>query len=247
MKQRDEGERPVALVTGANRGIGFEVARVLASKGCAVWLGARDIARGAAAASLLSAQGLDVTALELDVGDEQSVHCAAARVAAETCRLDILVNNAGIALDSGTSPSALEMERIRAMFETNLFGCIRTTQSFLPLLRRSAAGRIVMVGSDIGSHGRQTDPGFAYYDLNPMGYAASKAALNAVAIAFAKELRDSPIKVNVANPGFTATDLNDHRGVLTVEEGAAPIVALALLAGDGPTGRFLGPDGPEPW
>ncbi|WP_428391554.1 SDR family NAD(P)-dependent oxidoreductase [Lichenicoccus sp.] len=234
-------------MTGANRGIGFEVARVLASRGCAVWLGARDTARGAAAAGRLSAQGLDVTALDLDVADENSVRRAAARVTAAGCRLDILVNNAGVALGSGTSPSVLDMEQIRAMFEINLFGCIRTTQAFLPLLRHSAAGRVVMVSSDMGSQGHQTDPGFPYYDLNPMGYAASKAAMNAVAIAFAKELRGSPIKVNVANPGFTATDLNEHRGVRTVEQGAEPIVALAMLPDDGPTGSFLGPDGPEPW
>ena len=135
----------------------------------------------------------------------------------------------------------------RATFDVNVFGCIRVTQIFLPLLRRSGAGRIVMVSSDIGSHQNQTNPSFPYYDLNPLIYISSKAALNAVTIAFAKELRATSIKVNAANPGFTATELNQYRGSNSVEQGAAPIVQLATLADDGPTGVFLGPHGPEPW
>ncbi len=240
-------ERRIALVTGATRGIGLEVARALAARGHSVLLGARNMARGREAAGRLRDQGLEVKALQLDVADEGSVLAAASLVGAEAGRLDILVNNAGVALDGGTPPSALDIARIRETFETNVFGCIRTTQAFLPLLQRSDAGRVVMVSSDIGSHGRQTDPAFPHYALNPMGYGASKAALNAVTIAFAKELRFSRIKVNAANPGFTATDLNGHRGVLTVEQGAAPIIALATLSDDGPSGSFLGPDGPEPW
>ncbi len=243
-------DRPAArtaLVTGATRGIGFEVARALAVRGHCVWLGARDMARGTEAAARLSATGLDVRALQLDVVDQASVQRAAARLEAETGQLDILVNNAGIALDNGKPPSAEDIGRIGEMFETNVFGCIRTTQAFLPLLARSDAGRVVMVSSDIGSHAHQTNPAFPYYGLNPMGYGASKAALNAVTIAFAKELHGSRIKVNAANPGFTATDLNGHRGVLTVEQGAAPIILLATLPDDGPSGSFLGPNGPEPW
>ena len=239
--------RRTALVTGATRGIGFEVARALAVRGFSVLLGARNMIRGREAAAHLRGQGLDVQALQIDVVDEGSVLCAAALVDAEAGRLDILVNNAGIALDGGAPPSALDIAQIRKTFETNVFGCIKTTQAFLPLLQRSDAGRVVMVSSDIGSHGRQTDPAFPHYTLNPMGYGASKAALNAVTIAFAKELRGSRIKVNAANPGFTATDLNGHRGVLTVEQGAAPIITLATLPDDGPSGSFLGPDGPEPW
>ncbi len=239
--------RRIALVTGANRGIGFEVARALAAQDCAVWLGARDLASGSKAAARLSEHGLAVGVLQLDVADDASVQAAASQIGAEAGRLDILVNNAGIAQGTGTPPSAQDIRTIRAMFETNVFGCIRMTQAFLPLLHRSAAGRVVMVSSDMGSHGRQTNAAFPYYAINPMGYGASKAALNAVTIAFAKELRGSPIKVNAANPGFTATDLNGHRGVQTVQQGAAPIVALALLPDDGPSGSFLGPDGPEPW
>lgn len=237
----------VALVTGANRGIGFEVARMLAAKGAMVWVGARDHARGLKAVTRLRDESLKVEQLSLDVTYEPGVRLAAERVMQESGRLDILVNNAGIALDAGTAPSEVDFDRVRATFEVNLFGAIRVTQAFLPLLRKSASGRIVMVSSDIGSHSHQTNPAYPYYAINPMVYAASKAALNAVTIAFAKELRETSIKVNAANPGFTATDLNDYQGLLTVQQGAAPIVSLATLPDRGPTGTFLGPDGAEPW
>lgn len=235
--------RGIALVTGANRGLGFEVARVLATRGYTVWLGARDVEKGSIAAERLVAEGGDVRPLQLDVTDGGSVQAAAERVAREHGRLDVLVNNAGIAIDGGIMPSKQEMQRVQAMFETNLFGSIRVTQAFIPLLRKSPAGRVVMVSSDIGSHGRQTDPGFHGYALNPIGYAASKSALNAVTIAFSKELAGLAIKVNAANPGYTATDLNGFQGMLTVEQGAMPIVTLATLPQDGPTGTFWGPDG----
>ncbi len=240
-------DRRVALVTGANRGIGLEVSRQLGRRGLTVWMGVRDVERSAPAAGTLAAEGHDVRLVALDVTSDDSVRAAARRLSDEGGRLDVLVNNAGIALDPGQPPSRTSLRTASPTFEVNVFGCIRVTQAFLPLLGRSEAGRVVMVSSDIGSHGNQTNPAFPYYDLNPMIYQSSKAALNAVTIAFAKELRYTPIKVNAANPGFTATDLNDFRGVRTVEEGASPIVALATLPNDGPTGAFLGPDGPELW
>ena len=239
-------EKRIALVTGANRGIGLEVARQLARSGCMVWLGARDSRHGAAAAAALQAQGI-VRFQALDVSSDESVAEAAEQIGKESGCLDILINNAGVALDSSVSPSRVAMNMIRSTFDVNVFGCIRVTQAFLPLLRRSTAGRIVMVSSDMGSHTHQTDPSFAYYQLNPMAYISSKAALNAVTIAFAKELEPEGIKVNSANPGFTATDLNGHRGIFSVEQGATPIVNLATLADDGPTGQFFGPEGREPW
>ena len=237
----------IALVTGANRGIGFEVARQLARQGCTVWLGTRDGPRGAEAERTLQAEGGKVRFQQLDVTSDASVTAAVARIKAESDQLDILVNNAGVALDSNISPSQVNLNMVRNTFEVNVFGCIRVTQAFMPLLKRSEAARIVMVSSDMGSHAHQTDPAFAYYNLNPMAYISSKAALNAVTIAFAKELSGTHIKVNSANPGFTATDLNGHRGLLSVEQGATPIVRLATLADDGPTGEFFGPSGREPW
>ncbi len=237
----------VALVTGASRGIGLEVARQLGARGLTVWMGVRDLERSAATQAALKSQGHDVELVLLDVTSDESVRAAATRLSDAEGRLDVLVNNAGIALESGAPPSQASLRTAQPTFEVNVFGCIRVTQAFVPLLRRSDGGRIVMVSSDIGSHGNQTNPAFPYYHLNPMIYASSKAALNAVTIAFAKEFQGTAIKVNAANPGFTATDLNDFRGVHTVEEGAAPIVALATLPEDGPTGAFLGPDGPEPW
>jgi NAD(P)-dependent dehydrogenase (short-subunit alcohol dehydrogenase family) len=240
-------ETRIALVTGANRGIGFEVARQLSQSGCIVWLGARNSERGASAALALQKTNSDVRYIPLDVTNDESVANSVRQIESECGRLDILINNAGIAIDSGLAPSKVTLDAVGSTFEVNVLGCIRITQAFLPLLRRSKAGRIVMVSSDIGSHAHQTNTAFPYYDLNPLAYITSKAALNAVTIAFAKELRDTNIKVNAANPGFTATDLNEHRGTNTVAEGARPIVELSMLSNDGPTGEFHGPSGKEPW
>ena len=237
----------VALVTGANKGIGFEVARQLATRGYTTWLGARDADRGSAAAEALRATGVDARFLPLDVTSDESVRGAVETVGAECDHIDALVNNAGVALEKRTPPSKIDIATVRATYDVNVFGCMRVTQAFLPLLKRSAAPRIVMVSSDMGSHANRTDPDFPYLALNPMGYISSKAALNAVTIAFANELKGSAVKVNAANPGFTATDLNGHQGIRSVEEGAAPIVALATLPEGGPTGTFLGVEGPEPW
>ena len=237
----------VALVTGANKGIGLEVSRQLATCGYTVWLSARDADRGSAAAAALRATGLDVRFLLLDVTSDESVRDAAERVGTECGRLDALINNAGVAMEGETPPSEVDLATVRATFEVNLFGCMRVTQAFLPLLKQSSGARIVMVSSDMGSHANRTNPDFPYLGLNPVGYISSKAALNAVTIAFANELKSDAVKVNAANPGFTATDLNGHQGVRSVEQGAAPIVQLATLPEAGPTGTFLGVEGPEPW
>lgn len=237
----------VAVVTGANKGIGLEVSRQLATRGYTVWLSARDADLGAAAAEALGATGLDVRFLRLDVTSDESVRDAAERVGTECGRLDALINNAGVALEGRTPPSEIDLATVRATFEVNLFGCIRVTQAFLPWLKQSSAPRIVMVSSDMGSHTNRTNPDFPYLALNPMGYISSKAALNAVTIAFANELKGDAVKVNAANPGFTATDLNGHQGIRSVEQGAAPIVQLATLPETGPTGTFVGVEGTEPW
>jgi len=236
-----------ALITGANKGIGREVARQLAAQGCTVWLGARDPALGEAAAAALRKAGGDVRFVQLDVTDPGSVKRAAETVAAATPRLDILVNNAGIALDSGIAPTEIDIAMMQATYDVNVFGPVRVTQAFLPLVKAAPAGRIVIVGSTLGSLAVQADKDREFYSLNLMGYSTSKTAVNAVMLVLAKALEGTPIKVNTACPGYTATDLNGHQGTRTVEQGAAIVAHLATLPDDGPTGRFFNDEGPIPW
>jgi NAD(P)-dependent dehydrogenase (short-subunit alcohol dehydrogenase family) len=239
-------ERRVAVVTGANKGIGLEIARQLAREGMRVFIGARDEERGRAAAEKLRAEGLDAEALRLDVTDDASVAAAAARIARDPGRLDVLVNNAGIAIDDGP-PSRVSLDVVRRTYETNVFGVVRTTQAFLPLLRRSDAGRIVNLSSSLGSLAKNTDPAWDFARVKFLAYNSSKTALNAMTVQFAWELRDTPVKVNAADPGYVATDMNRHQGVRSVEQGAATPVRLATLPADGPTGRFFDDAGEVPW
>ena len=239
--------RKTALVTGANKGIGREIARRLAALDCTVWLGCREPGRGEEAAAALRGQGGDVRLLPLDVADSANVARAAATLAGETDRLDILVNNAGVARDAGAAPSALAIAAMQATYEVNVFGPVRVTQALLPLLRAAPAARIVMVSGGLGSLALISDANHPFYPFNMLAYNSSKSALNAVAVAFAKELRDSPIKVNAADPGYTATDLNRHRGTRSIAQGAEIAVRLALLPDDGPTGGFFNDEGRQPW
>jgi len=239
-------ERRVAAVTGANKGIGLEIARQLAREGITLFIGARDEERGRAAAEKLRAEGLDARPLRLDVTDDASVSAAASFVEREAGRLDILVNNAGIAIDNGP-PSRVSIDVVRKTYETNVFGIVRTTQAMLPLLRRSDAGRIVNMSSGLGSLSRNSDPSWDYAAVKFLAYNSSKTALNMITVQFAHELRNTPIKVNAADPGYVATDMNRHQGVRTVEQGAATPVRLALLPPDGPTGGYFSDDGPLPW
>jgi NAD(P)-dependent dehydrogenase (short-subunit alcohol dehydrogenase family) len=240
-------ERRVALVTGANRGIGLEVARQLGRRGLAVLVGARDPRRGAEAAGRLAAEGVDAEALPLDVTREESIAAAAAVVTGRHGRLDVLVNNAGVALDRGMRPSEVPLALLRATYETNVFGPVAVTQAFLPLLRRSAAARVVNVSSELASLAQNGNPDFEFAHVKLLAYNSSKAALNAVTVQFAHELRDTPIKVNAADPGYTATGFNGFAGTQSVEEGARAAVRLALLPDDGPTGGFFNAEGPLPW
>jgi NAD(P)-dependent dehydrogenase (short-subunit alcohol dehydrogenase family) len=239
-------QQRVAVVTGANKGIGLEIARQLARKGIRVYLGSRDEARGREAAEKLRAEGLEVSPLRLDVTNERSVADVVQQVEREAGRLDILVNNAGIAIDDGP-PSRVSVDVIRRTYETNVFGLVRVTQAFLPLLRRSDAGRIVNLSSGLGSLTQNSDPRWPYAGVKFLAYNSSKTAVNAVTIQFAWELRDTPIKVNAADPGYVATDLNRHQGVRSVEQGAATPMRLALLPADGPTGGYFNDDGVIPW
>lgn len=228
---------PIALVTGANKGIGREVARRLILDGHTVWIGARDPARGRDAADALGARFV-----HLDVTDDASVRSAAETIGAAG-GLDVLVNNAGVfRADDPDDPCAT----LGDTFAVNVVGALAVTYAFLPLLRASLAPRIVNVSSSLGSLTAASDPGDPFYGLTAVAYPASKAALNMATVQLAKDL-GAPFKVNAVDPGYTATDLNGHQGTGTVAQAADRILPLALLDPDGPTGGFFGTDGTHPW
>ncbi|NUP21346.1 MAG: SDR family oxidoreductase [Streptomyces sp.] len=246
----------IALITGGNKGIGYEIARGLGTAGYTVLVGARDTARGTAAASALSTEGLDAHFVQLDVTDATSVSAAAKHIEHEYARLDVLVNNAGIARADGDeraadpaawTPSGQSADSIRAVFEVNVFGLVTVTNAMLPLIRRSAAGRIVNVASEVGSFGLTLDQSSPYWSLVSLGYPVSKTAVNMITVQYAKELWDTPIKVNSVCPGYTATDLNGKSGFKTPEEGARVAVRLAQIGADGPTAQFFNEAGQLPW
>ncbi|HTZ74470.1 MAG TPA: SDR family oxidoreductase [Candidatus Aquilonibacter sp.] len=247
-------DKPVALVTGANKGIGLQIAKDLAGQGFSVLIGSRNLKNGEEAAK---SAGAEAHAIQLDVTNQASITAAAERIRKEFGRLDVLVNNAGIShtgkpgrplaemVKSGR-PSVASIDEVRAIFETNVFSVVAVTQAMLPLLREAPAGRIVNVSSSTGSLALNSDP------TNPRramfgAYSWSKTALNAVTIAFAAELEPTGIKVNAACPGFTATDLNNFEGTRTVEQAAREPVRLALLDGNAPTGTYTNDDGTIPW
>jgi len=237
----------IALVTGANKGIGFEIARQLGRTGCTVMLGARNPELGRKAAAELSEEKIDVRFVELDVERGGTAQDAAATLASEFEQLDILVNNAGIADRSDGPPSTTKVEAVERTLRTNFLGALTVTQAMLPLLRKSSAGRIVNVSSGLGSLSHNAEWESEFANVKYLGYSASKAALNMLTVQLAFELRETRIKVNSADPGFTATDLNQRRGHQTVEQGAAEAVRLALLPEDGPTGGFFSSAGRNPW
>ncbi len=229
-----------ALVTGANKGIGLAIARQLGERGLTVWLACRDADRGEAAAAGLREAGADAHAIALDVADGGIVTAAAARLETEAGVLDVLVNNAGISVGSPPPEVTKEaVDDVRAMFEVNTLGPLRVTQALLPLLRKSAAPRIVMMSSGLGSISDTADMTSLIWNVGAAGYCASKAALNMLTVKLAKALLADGIKVNAADPGYTATDLNGHTGTRTVEEAAAIAVELATLGPLGPTGGFF--------
>jgi NAD(P)-dependent dehydrogenase (short-subunit alcohol dehydrogenase family) len=231
----------IALITGANKGIGLATARLLGARAVTVLIGARDEERGRQAERELRATGARADVIRLDVTDCTSVRQAAKRIETEYGRLDILINNAGIALGDGSGlPSETTLETLRTVYETNVFGVVSVTNAMLPLLRRAPAARIVNVSSEVGSIASTTDPASPLWTLTSVPYPSSKTALNMVTAMYAKELRDTPIKVNAANPGYCATDLNGHNGFRTAEQGAEVSVHLATLPEDGPTGTLWG-------
>lgn len=238
----------IALVTGGNKGIGFEICRQIGREGFVILLGARDPDLGAEAAARLRGEGIDARPIALDVTSAGTISAVAAAIESEFERLDVLVNNAGITgrPDDGP-PSVAGIDTVRRVMETNFLGPLAVTQAMLPLLRKSAAGRIVNVSSGLGSLTLNGDPDWEFAGVKLLGYNASKAALNMLTVQLAFELRGTSIKVNAADPGFTATDLNQNRGTQTVEEGARTPVRLALLGRDGPSGGYFDTAGTLPW
>jgi NAD(P)-dependent dehydrogenase (short-subunit alcohol dehydrogenase family) len=233
-----------ALITGANKGIGREIARQLGHRGYSVWLGCRDAERGEQAAAALRKEGLDAHVLPLDVSDDASVKAAAVTYGQTNDTLDVLVNNAGVATGGYVAPTEASLDDMHALYEVNVFGPVRVTQAFVPFLRKAGQGRIVMMSSSLGSIAELLDMTSGTYGVNLLGYNSSKSALNMITVCFAKELAASGIKVNAANPGYVATDLNDHQGYRTVEQGATIAVHLATLGPMGPTAGFFN-DGSE--
>jgi NAD(P)-dependent dehydrogenase (short-subunit alcohol dehydrogenase family) len=236
------------LVTGANKGIGFEVAKQLAEAGYFVWLGCRNEALGKQAANTLHQAGLIHTQfIELDVTNPDSITKARQSIESRSAVLDVLINNAGIRGAVPQPASSVPMEELRKVYETNFFGMIQVTQEFIPLLRKSDAPRIVNVTSELGSMTLHSDPDWKYYPFKSAAYSSSKAALNAYTIMLAYELRDTAFKVNAVNPGHTATDFNNYRGEKKPEDAAGIIVRTAMLGADGPSGKFISEEGELPW
>lgn len=234
----------IALVTGANKGIGLEIARQLAEAGVHVIIGARNDERGRAAVDDLASQNLIVQSVRLDLDDLASVEAAAATIREEHGKLDILVNNAGIFDFSDAPPSSASIEAVRRVMDINFIGALAVTQAMLPLLKEAPAGRIVNLSSSLGSLTLNADPTSTYYSQRFIGYNTSKAALNMLTIQLSAELRNTSIVVNSVSPGFVKTDLTGY-GNMTPQEGAKLPVRYAL-SGD-QTGVFVEPDGMTPW
>jgi NAD(P)-dependent dehydrogenase (short-subunit alcohol dehydrogenase family) len=242
-----------ALVTGANKSIGFEVARRLAQKGVYVYLGSRNLENGLEAVNKLKSEGLNnVEAIGLDITNDESVKNARVEIAKKTKVLDILINNAGIY--GGYPQEALDatIDQFKATYDANVYGVIRVTQAFIDLLKKSSEPRIVNVSSSQGSITLHSDPSYKYYDYKGAVYLSSKSAMNMYTVVLAYELKNSNFKINAVCPGYTKTDFNGHRGPGSVEDAGKRILKYALIDNDGPTGKFFSeennPDtGEIPW
>jgi NAD(P)-dependent dehydrogenase (short-subunit alcohol dehydrogenase family) len=242
-------DKKTALVTGANKGLGYEIAAGLGARGFRVLVGARDKARGEAAVKLLHAAGVDALAIRLDVTSDRSVAEAAELIERQGGRLDVLVNNAGISGEAGPGwvqdPTALDLDVVRAVVDTNVYGVVRVTNAMLPLLRRSTSPRIVNISSSVGSVTWQADPNI---DVGPImaAYSPTKSYLNAITVHYARQFTGTGILVNAACPGLVATDFTGFHG-RPPQEAAATAIRLATLPDGGPTGSFFNDDGVIPW
>jgi len=253
---KTENNKRVALVTGANQGVGLHVAKQLVANGFIVFVGSRNFGRGEAAAKEI---GPGAIALQLDVTDGASIAAAAAHISKEFGRLDLLVNNAAISNTRKGNLSLQEygkvsmasnapLDEVRAVWETNVFGVLAVYQAMLPLLRKAPTARIVNVSSGVGSLLLNADPAYPYHKSFSPVYSASKTALNAITLSMMVELEGTAIKVNLVSPGFTKTNLNGYEGLQSIEEGSREVVRVALLGPDGPTGTFTRwENAPIPW
>ncbi len=238
----------IVLITGANKSIGFEVARQLGRSGFTVLLGARDASRGEEAAGKLRTEGVDVRYVAADLNNAtESATSLAEQIGKEFGHLDVLVNNAAIFDKEDGHASDVSIDTLRRTFEANFFGTVAFTQPLLPLLRAAEKAQVINVSSGLGSLGINGDPNTPYYHAKALAYNASKAALNMFTVDLAYDLRDTKVKVNSVCPGYTATDLNNHSGHQTIEEGAIAIVRLAQTSDETPTGGFIHKDGTYPW
>ena len=243
-----------ALITGANKNIDYETARQLLQQGFYIYLGSRNLQNGKEAAEKLKSERLnEVEVIEIDVTNSESVKAARTELGRKTDGLDVLINNAGIS--GGLPQSALDadIDNFKNVYETNVYGVVRTTQAFMDLLRNSPEPRIVIVSSSVGSLTLQSDPNWPFYNYAKFAvYSSSKSALNMYAVHLAYDLKDTPFKVNTVDPGYTKTDFNRHQGTGTVEDAAARVVKYALIDANGPTGKYFSeetnPQGGEiPW
>lgn len=237
----------IALVTGANRGLGFEISRQLGRMGIIIVASARNGADASSTVERLKSEGINAHSVILDVAAPSAIEVLPTLLEDQFGGLDILVNNAGVMVDDGIKPSRLSLETLRATFEINVFGAFAVTRAVLPLIRKSSFGRIVNMSSSLGSLADMGDPASPYYGVMSPAYQASKTALNALTVLFAKELKDTGVKVNSACPGWVRTRLGSERAPLSVEEGADTPVWLATLPADGPTGGFFHSRKPMPW
>ncbi len=241
------------LITGANKSIGFETARILLQQGFYVYIGSRSLQNGEEAVNKLKAQGLtNAEAVQLDVTDDASVKAARETIGSKTDVLDVLINNAGISGGMPQAPLTAPIEMFKSVYDTNVFGVVRVTQAFVDLLQKSDAPRIVNVSSSVGSLTLNSDPSWPYYGLNAGVYNSSKAALNMYTVKLAYELKDTAFKVNAIDPGYTKTDFNNHSGPGSVEVAAERVAKYAMIDKDGPHGKYFSEEsnpetGEIPW
>jgi NAD(P)-dependent dehydrogenase (short-subunit alcohol dehydrogenase family) len=240
-------ETKVALITGAHKGIGFEIARQLAKQGVHVLIGARTQAKADSAAKQIAAEGGRASGVALDVTSASDIETAKTMIEQRFGKLDIVVNNAGVFLDRGVAPSELSEDLLRETFDVNFFGAFAVIRAMIPLLEKSTAGRVVNISSTLGSLTNAGDRSSPYYGTTALAYQASKAALNALTVLFAKELSGTSIKVNSACPGWVRTDMGGEAAPLSVEQGADSPRWLATLGDDGPTGGFFNSRQPVAW